>query len=74
MLGDVGFYIDGGEEEEQAESEADGDVWCLPPRGSVRGLSDGENSEGEAGHDGESPGVVHFDVARGRFPQSRVWD
>lgn len=74
MQGDVGFYIDGGEEEEQAESEADGDVWCLLPRGSVRGLSDGENSEDEAGHNGEGPGVVHFDVSRGRFPQSRVWD
>ncbi len=63
MGGDVRFYVDGGEEGEQAECKAYGDVWRLPPRWSVRGLSDGEDGEGEAGDDGEGAGVVHFDVA-----------
>lgn len=72
----MGFYVDGGEEGEEAEGEADGDVWCLPARGSVGGLSEGEDGEGEAGDDGEGAGVVHFNVviAWGRFLRSRVWD
>ncbi len=40
----------------------------------MRGLSDGEDGEGEAGDDGEGAGVVHFNFAWGRFLRSRVWD
>ena len=71
---DVRFYVDCREEEKEAEGKAYGDVWCLPSRGSVRGLSDGEDGKGEAGDDGEGAKVVHFDAAWRRFLRPRVWD
>lgn len=37
----------------------------------MRGLSDGEDGEGEAGGDGEGAKVVHFSVAWRRFLDRR---
>lgn len=40
----------------------------------MRRLSDGEDSKYETKDDGKGTGVVHFNVAWGRFLRSRVWD